>query len=90
MRGLNYQGSVKSPTFTLVESYQFTNFNLYHFDLYRLEDTAELEVLGFRDYFNEDSVCLIEWAEKARDYLPLADQTITISSGNHIRRVTIT
>lgn len=89
LRGLGYEGNVKSPTFTLIEPYQFSDFNLYHVDLYRLEDAAELEALGFYDYINEESICLIEWAEKAKDYLPPANQIITINISDDIRKVTI-
>lgn len=76
LHGLGYQNKVKSPTFTLVEPYEFAAFNLYHFDLYRLEDSHELEALGFRDYVNPNSICLIEWPEKAVDFLPAADLDI--------------
>ena len=90
LRGLGYQGNVKSPTFTLVESYQFSSFSLYHIDLYRLENAAvELETLGLYDYINNNSICLIEWAEKAKDYLPAADRIITLDIRNNIRKVTI-
>ena len=90
LRGLGYQGNVKSPTFTLVESYQFNSFSLYHIDLYRLENAAaELETLGLYDYINKDSICLIEWAERAKGYLPTADRIITFDIGDNIRKVTI-
>ena len=89
LRGLGYQGKVKSPTFTLVEPYQLTKFSLYHCDLYRIEDAAELATIGFYDYLNKDSVCLIEWAEKVKDYLPAADQIIAIEISDNIRKVII-
>ena len=73
LQGLGYQGKVKSPTYTLVESYPFLNKTLYHFDLYRLMDEEEWEEAGFRDYFNANSICMIEWPEKAQSLLPQAD-----------------
>jgi len=77
LRGLGYEGRVKSPTFTLLEPYNFSRLYLYHFDFYRFLDPQELEETGFREYFNPQSVCLIEWPEKAPD-LPPADLEIEL------------
>lgn len=63
--------SIKSPTFSLVESYLLDLFQLHHFDLYRINDESELEYIGFRDYFNSTDICIIEWPEKLGSY-PLA------------------
>jgi len=77
VHSLGYAGKVKSPTYTLVESYEISNetasFTLYHFDLYRFNDEEEWDAAGFRDYFNAQSVCLIEWPEKAENVLPTPD-----------------
>ena len=82
LRGLGYQGLVKSPTYTLVEHYQFTHLkpvNIYHFDLYRLHAEEELENMGFRDYWQNDTLILIEWPEKAPRSLPTPDLHCNIS-----------
>lgn len=78
LRGLGYHGKVKSPTYNLVEIYKISKLYLYHFDFYRFNDPMEWEEAGFREYFNQDSVCLIEWPEKAGEFLHTADLKIWI------------
>ena len=60
---------VSSPTFTIINEYQ-GKFPVYHFDFYRLKDESEIYDLGYEEYFYDDGVCLIEWAERARNLLP--------------------
>jgi tRNA threonylcarbamoyladenosine biosynthesis protein TsaE len=78
LRGLGHTGKVKSPSFALVEPYTFSRLYLYHFDFYRFTDPRELGDAGFRDYFNPDSVCLVEWPENAAGMLPAADIKIRL------------
>ena len=80
-------GGVRSPTYTLVEIYQLERFNVAHFDLYRLADPEELEYLGYRDYLNRQTLCLIEWPERAQEYLQAIDLAVYIEYDPAGRRV---
>jgi len=73
LKGWGYSGIVTSPTFTLVESYSFTGFEVHHFDLYRIESDDELEMIGARELFNQRDICLIEWPARAAGFLPEPD-----------------
>lgn len=79
LRGLDYMGKVKSPTYTLVEVYTVSRLSLYHFDFYRFADPREWVDAGFREHFNPDTVCLVEWPEKAGEFLPTPDVRIVLS-----------
>jgi len=79
LRGFGFSDKVKSPTYTLVEPYQIGEQVIYHFDLYRLVDAEELLHIGIKDYFTDTSICLIEWPEKGKEYLPSADLLCDIS-----------
>lgn len=90
LRALHFDGRVKSPTFTLVELYPFSSFNVYHFDLYRFANPAEWEESGFREYFNDRSICLVEWPERAAGCLPEPDLVIRLEFAGEGRTARLT
>lgn len=79
LRALGVTSAIKSPTFSLVESYQTEYFQIHHFDLYRICDESELEYIGFRDYFSHDTICCIEWPERIANGIDCVDLDFSLS-----------
>jgi len=80
---------VKSPTYSLVESYQNDIINIHHFDCYRLSDPEELEYIGIREYSDSGHIQLIEWAELGKGIIAPADLSIHIAGEDNIRKLSI-
>jgi tRNA threonylcarbamoyladenosine biosynthesis protein TsaE len=86
LRELGHAGRVKSPTYTLVELYVVSRLNLYHFDFYRFKDRREWLESGFRDYFNAQAACVVEWPERAGGLLAPPDLAIRLEIAGAARR----
>ncbi len=80
---------MKSPTYTLVEPYNIQGKDIFHFDLYRLNDPYELELMGIRDYLDTpEALFLFEWPSKGGDEIPQADLIIHLEkSEDQLSRV---
>jgi tRNA threonylcarbamoyladenosine biosynthesis protein TsaE len=78
LRAAGFLGTVKSPTYNLVEEYRIADTIIYHFDLYRLNDPEELEWIGINDYLEQEATCFIEWPDKGKGVLPQADWVISL------------
>ena len=89
LNALGYTGNVKSPTYTLIEPYSIDSWNVYHFDLYRINDPQELETMGIRDYCDGESICLFEWPEQGEDSLPPADIILSLTHADPGREANI-
>ena len=87
LHGLGHRGTVKSPTYTLVEPYQIGEWRLFHWDLYRLADPEELEFLGLREQLDGEAVLLIEWPERGQGALPMADIAVWLEYAGEQRGV---
>lgn len=89
LRALGITGAIKSPTFSLVESYACETFTVHHFDLYRIHDETELAYMGFRDYFEPHAICCIEWPERAATTLARCDVILKWSVVEDLRSLLI-
>ena len=90
LRGLGFAGRVKSPTYTLVESYSISSLYLYHFDLYRFKHEQEWLDAGFDEIFDGRNICIVEWPERAMNLLPAADVEINLLLDGEGRNIKIT
>jgi len=90
LRALGHKGPVPSPTFTLVEIYEFTQLRVVHFDLFRVESYEELETIGLRDYFADDNLCVFEWPDRGQGLLPAPRLLIEFDYHGDGRLLTIT
>ena len=80
---------VKSPTYSLVESYENKVINIHHMDCYRLNDPEELEYIGIRDYLSSGHLQLIEWPELGKGAIAEADISITLRGDGNQRKINI-
>lgn len=90
-QGLGSVDLVTSPSFVLINEYvagaAHANMRIYHVDLYRITDPAELTSIGLEEIWNDQGVCLIEWAERAQHWLPEAHLVVQIRYVDEMRRV---
>ena len=78
LRQLGHEDAVRSPTYTLFETYQAAGWGVLHADLYRLRDPEELENLGLRDFATPGHLWLVEWPDKGGELLPPADLRVDL------------
>lgn len=81
LKHFGIEDEISSPTFTIVNEYNADNINIYHFDVYRLEDSDEFYAMGGDEYLSS-GICLIEWGEMIEDILPKPYTKITFSKNN--------
>ena len=79
LRALGQTGRVPSPTYTLIEPYELDSLTVYHLDLYRLANPRDADELGLRELPGPGVVMLVEWPERARERLPRADLSVTLT-----------
>lgn len=89
LRALGITGAIKSPTFSLVETYEAKSIQYHHFDLYRIVEATELEYIGFRDYFSDASILLIEWPQSLPIILEKTDLELHFEWKNNARELNL-
>lgn len=88
---LGVADAMSSPTFALVNEYRSgAGDPVYHFDLYRLKDAAELDAIGFSEYVDSGNYCFIEWPQLAEELLPPGTLHVTLEEGaNGVRLISL-
>ena len=89
LRGLGHSGSVKSPTYTLLEPYELPSILVYHFDFYRIADPEELAFIGIDELMESPALKLVEWPERAQGQLPAPDAVVRLRIEGGGRRLEI-
>jgi tRNA threonylcarbamoyladenosine biosynthesis protein TsaE len=87
LRGLGFTGHVRSPTYTLMEAYEFQERIFQHLDLYRIQDASELEFLGVRELDDPKSWVFVEWPERGIQHLPAPDMELQLEFQEPGRRI---
>lgn len=90
LRAMGVMDRIKSPTFSLIESYHLPSTQVHHFDLYRIVDETELDFMGFRDYFQPTAICCVEWPERIHltdNQVDLAFFLLRSGEGRQLRMV---
>ena len=88
VQACGHPGQVKSPTYTLMESYALPDVTIHHLDLYRLSDPEELEYLGIDELENPRTIVMVEWPERGEGVLPAPSLTLQIAHRPNGREVT--
>jgi len=89
LRALGAVGPVRSPTYTLIETYELATLTCVHVDLYRLQSVSEVEELGLRDLMGSRYLLLVEWPERGGHALPAAALHLTLCYGGEGRQVSL-
>lgn len=86
IKNLGIDDYVTSPSYTIVNEYD----NIYHFDVYRIDDLEEMYEIGYEEYFFSDGICLVEWASMVEELLPEQHYKIQIQHGDSFNERIIT
>lgn len=93
IHSLGFKGNVKSPTYSVLETYLINNFSINHFDFYRIQNPQDFYDYGFEDYFNQhNNLCFSEWSENVKTILPTADIIFNfeyINENENLRNINI-